>query len=464
MLLPKQAGVNLRALSRATRCLSTTAARPWATPTSQYPSSEQRSGSGSGTPVDDIDLVFDYPTEGQTSHQKQPLESQGLDYHSALPRRPKAENLAGKMGKEMGATDSNVKYRYIGLGAVGLGGLYYMMMRRTNSKSERNMTKLGDSAAQKSADIKMERMLGRAAPSERYIHSEVLKRYPGINVALHGHPEELTAYSISNVPLRPVIHMAPFLGKEVPVFNITEHYLPNDTRDFLVRNQRLGSALAALFDSPTPCGIGSSVQSHHGDQDAADRGSASRRGTTLGSSRRLSDDHGEDYGVCCNDRNDVGNDHSGYSDDGAENNKGDCECGHDIAANGRDNDIHCAYPSHNIVLMQSHGFTAVATDIRIATYEGIYAVVNARVQAEALKIQHAYHANQAPDGNVWAVYLNEQQIRDSWETEINILEKPWEMWVREVKVNPLFAIATAIDAMFSGRSVLADRSCKTNGQ
>ncbi|KAL2186812.1 hypothetical protein L209DRAFT_274785 [Thermothelomyces heterothallicus CBS 203.75] len=252
------------------------------------------------------------------------------------------------------------------------------------------------------------------APSERYIHSEVLKRYPGINVALHGHPEELIAYSISNVPLRPVIHMAPFLGKEVPVFNITEHYLPNDTRDFLVRDQRLGSALAALFDSPTPCGIGSSVQSHHGDQDAADHGSASRRGTTLGSSRHLSDDHGDDYGVCCNDRNDVGNDHSGYSNDGAD------------------------YPTHNIVLMQSHGFTAVATDIRIATYEGIYAVVNARVQAEALKIQHAYHANQPHDGNDWVVYLNERQIRDSWETEINILEKPWEMWVREVKVNPLY--------------------------
>ncbi|KAL2173035.1 class II aldolase and Adducin N-terminal domain-containing protein [Thermothelomyces heterothallicus CBS 202.75] len=216
------------------------------------------------------------------------------------------------------------------------------------------------------------------APSERYIHSEVLKRYPGINVALHGHPEELIAYSISNVPLRPVIHMAPFLGKEVPVFNITEHYLPNDTRDFLVRDQRLGSALAALFDSPTPCGIGSSVQ------------------------------------ICCNDRNDVGNDHSGYSNDGAD------------------------YPTHNIVLMQSHGFTAVATDIRIATYEGIYAVVNARVQAEALKIQHAYHANQPHDGNDWVVYLNERQIRDSWETEINILEKPWEMWVREVKVNPLY--------------------------
>ncbi|KAL2162578.1 hypothetical protein VTH06DRAFT_7492 [Thermothelomyces fergusii] len=164
MLLPSQSGASIRGLSRATRCLSTTAVRPWATPTSRYPSSEQRSSTGGtgGVPVDDIDLVFDYPTEGQTSHQKQPLESQGLDYHSALPHRPKAENLAGKMGKGMGAADSNVKYRYIGLGAVGLGGLY-MMTRRTKSSNSpsKSMTQPGDLAAQKSADTKMERMLGR---------------------------------------------------------------------------------------------------------------------------------------------------------------------------------------------------------------------------------------------------------------------------------------------------------------
>ncbi len=50
------------------------------------------------------------------------------------------------------------------------------------------------------------------APLERYIHNEVLKRYSDVNVVLHGHPEELVAYGISSVKLRPVIHMAPFLG------------------------------------------------------------------------------------------------------------------------------------------------------------------------------------------------------------------------------------------------------------
>lgn len=49
-------------------------------------------------------------------------------------------------------------------------------------------------------------------PIERFIHSEILKRYPGINVVLHGHPEVLISYSISDVPLRAAIHMAGFLG------------------------------------------------------------------------------------------------------------------------------------------------------------------------------------------------------------------------------------------------------------
>lgn len=70
--------------------------------------------------MEDIDLVFDYPTDGQTSHQKTPLEQSGLDLHSAMPHHPKtaaAANMAGRavpgaqrMAKEMGQTDSNVMY------------------------------------------------------------------------------------------------------------------------------------------------------------------------------------------------------------------------------------------------------------------------------------------------------------------------------------------------------------------
>lgn len=50
------------------------------------------------------------------------------------------------------------------------------------------------------------------APLEKYIHSETLKRYQDVNVVLHAHAEELVSYSISDVPLRAAIHVAPFLG------------------------------------------------------------------------------------------------------------------------------------------------------------------------------------------------------------------------------------------------------------
>jgi ribulose-5-phosphate 4-epimerase/fuculose-1-phosphate aldolase len=51
------------------------------------------------------------------------------------------------------------------------------------------------------------------APLEVYIHSEILKRYPDVNVVLHGHPDELISYGISDAPLQTAIHMAPFLGE-----------------------------------------------------------------------------------------------------------------------------------------------------------------------------------------------------------------------------------------------------------
>lgn len=111
MLVPKRTGIGLRASLRAARCLSTTVVRPWATPTSRPSAADTRSGN----PVDDIDLVFDYPTEGQSSHQKQRLEASGLDLHSALPHHPKpgmrGQNIPGaKMGKEMGYTDNSTMW------------------------------------------------------------------------------------------------------------------------------------------------------------------------------------------------------------------------------------------------------------------------------------------------------------------------------------------------------------------
>ena len=83
--------------------------------------------------------------------------------------------------------------------------------------------------------------------SERCIHSECYKRYPGVNAVIHSHSEAVVPYSISGVPLRPCFHMAGFLGTHVPIYEIADAYRKDDIRDMLVRNTHLGATLAACF-------------------------------------------------------------------------------------------------------------------------------------------------------------------------------------------------------------------------
>jgi hypothetical protein len=47
---------------------------------------------------------------------------------------------------------------------------------------------------------------------ERYIHSELYKRFPNINSVVHSHSPQVVPYTFSGVPLRPTLHMAGFLG------------------------------------------------------------------------------------------------------------------------------------------------------------------------------------------------------------------------------------------------------------
>ncbi|KAL2419456.1 Decarboxylase tropJ [Exophiala dermatitidis] len=68
---------------------------------------------------------------------------------------------------------------------------------------------------------------------ERYIHSEIYKRYPGVNSVIHSHASEVIPYTISEVPLKPCYHMAGFLEA--------------DTRNMLICNIPLGVALASSF-------------------------------------------------------------------------------------------------------------------------------------------------------------------------------------------------------------------------
>ncbi|KAF1979283.1 hypothetical protein BU23DRAFT_595205 [Bimuria novae-zelandiae CBS 107.79] len=104
---------------------------------------------------------------------------------------------------------------------------------------------------------------------ERYIHSEILKRYPDVNAVIHSHNEDVLPYTITgSVSVQPTYHMAGFLGDQVPNFDIESAYNETDPRDMLVNTPQLGAALAAVLGTnisqPTSPLYTTALQRGHG--------------------------------------------------------------------------------------------------------------------------------------------------------------------------------------------------------
>ena len=90
---------------------------------------------------------------------------------------------------------------------------------------------------------------GRRSVLERFIHGEIYKARPDVKAVVHSHSPTVVPFSVTQTPLRPVIHSASFLWVGVPVFEIRDAGGP--ATDMLVRNGALGKALAAkLGDKP----------------------------------------------------------------------------------------------------------------------------------------------------------------------------------------------------------------------
>jgi len=83
---------------------------------------------------------------------------------------------------------------------------------------------------------------GRAAYLERYIHGEVYRARPDVRAIVHHHAPSVIPFGASTVPLRPLYHMAAFLGGGVPVFDIRA--AAGGPTDMLVSSAALGQALA----------------------------------------------------------------------------------------------------------------------------------------------------------------------------------------------------------------------------
>src|SRR6202521_5153419 len=89
---------------------------------------------------------------------------------------------------------------------------------------------------------------GRASFLERFIHSEIYKARPDVNAVIHSQSPAVIPFGTTQVPLRPIYHMASFLAPSVPVFEIRK---AGGVTDMLVGSTTLGKALAeTLGDRP----------------------------------------------------------------------------------------------------------------------------------------------------------------------------------------------------------------------
>jgi HCOMODA/2-hydroxy-3-carboxy-muconic semialdehyde decarboxylase len=89
---------------------------------------------------------------------------------------------------------------------------------------------------------------GRSLYSERFIHAEIYKARPDVRAVVHNHAPSLIPFGVTTVPLRPMYHMAAFIGNGVPVFDIRKKF---GMTDMLISDSKKGHALAEVLGDKT---------------------------------------------------------------------------------------------------------------------------------------------------------------------------------------------------------------------
>src|SRR5579859_5918761 len=66
---------------------------------------------------------------------------------------------------------------------------------------------------------------GKSLYLERFIHGAIFKARPEVMAVVHAHAEDTLPFGIAKAAkLRPVIHSGSFIGSEVPVWDIADHF------------------------------------------------------------------------------------------------------------------------------------------------------------------------------------------------------------------------------------------------
>jgi ribulose-5-phosphate 4-epimerase/fuculose-1-phosphate aldolase len=76
---------------------------------------------------------------------------------------------------------------------------------------------------------------------ERFIHGEIYRARPDVMSVVHSHSPSVIPFGVTGNRLRPIFHMAGFLGSGSTIFDIREDF---GETDMLIRNNEMGKALA----------------------------------------------------------------------------------------------------------------------------------------------------------------------------------------------------------------------------
>ncbi len=86
---------------------------------------------------------------------------------------------------------------------------------------------------------------GEAVYHERFIHGEIYKARPDVMAIVHNHSHAVVPFSCTGCELKPIFHMAAFIGLGVPTWDIRD---AQEGTDMLVRSRELAAHLARALE------------------------------------------------------------------------------------------------------------------------------------------------------------------------------------------------------------------------
>lgn len=85
--------------------------------------------------------------------------------------------------------------------------------------------------------------------SERFIHGAIYEARPDVNAVVHNHSPSVIPFSVTNVPMKPIMHMCAPIGGDIPNWDIRDKF--GDCTNLLVTSLAMGRDLAETLGNRT---------------------------------------------------------------------------------------------------------------------------------------------------------------------------------------------------------------------